>query len=163
MLKKNRYDNMAAFRGKALFKAMFSLTVEIDFLSSESSLEPSDWLIVLAPTIEPSMPTQIIFQILGRDPMKSFHPLFEPAVVGINVLDMVNTINDSNASREIDGAVNNAEAMRHRSVDGSTITTKNGIFRQSDRVRPTPVLGLCLCHARGYILPRLRGGRFRWC
>ena len=42
--------------------------------------------------------------------MKSFHPLLESAVVGINVLDMVNTINDSNASREIDGAVNNAEA-----------------------------------------------------
>jgi hypothetical protein len=44
---------------------------------------------------------------------------------------MVNTINDSNASREIDGAVNNAEAMSHRSVDGSTITTENGIFRQN--------------------------------
>jgi hypothetical protein len=74
------------------------------------------------------MPTQIIFQILGRDPMKFFHPLLESAVVGINVLDMVNSINDPNASREIDGAVNNAEAMRHRSVDGSSITTENGIF-----------------------------------
>jgi hypothetical protein len=67
--------------------------------------------------------------------MKSFHPLFKSAVVGINILDMVNASNDSNASREIDGAIDNSEALSHRPVDGSTITTENGILRQNSPQR----------------------------
>src|SRR5690606_15657109 len=67
--------------------------------------------------------------------MKSFHPLFKSAVVGINILDMVNTSNDSNSSREIDGAMGNSEAVSHRPVDGSAITTENGIFCQDSPQR----------------------------
>src|SRR5690606_9605137 len=100
----------------------------------------------------PSTPAQVIFQVFGCDPMKSFHPLFKSAVVGINILDMVNTSNDSNSSREIDGAMGNSEAMSHRPVDGSAITTENGIFCQDSpqrRLSCLPIQGIhhgrCRC------------------
>lgn len=90
---------------------------------------------MLAPTLQPSTPAQIMLQMFGRGPMKSFYPLFEPAVVSINVLDKVNASNDSNADREIDGAMGYSKAVSHRSVDGSAIAAENSIFRQNSLQR----------------------------
>lgn len=109
---------------------MSALIVEIDFLVRER-LGTQRLTSCGRPNVLAIYANQIIFQILGCDPMKSFHPLLESTIVGINVLDMVNTINDSNASREIGRTMSNSEAMSHRSIDGSTITTKNGMFRQN--------------------------------
>jgi len=47
--------------------------------------------------------------------MKSFRPLFEPAVVSVNVLNMMDTSDDSNPGGKIDGVMGDSKTAGHGS------------------------------------------------
>lgn len=85
---------------------------------------------MLTPAFQPSAPTQIIFQVLGRDPMKASHLLFESTVVCVDVLDVVNPSNNQNSGRQVDRPMGDAELVSHRPINRVTVATQNGVFRQ---------------------------------
>ena len=63
--------------------------------------------------------------------MESFHPLFEPAVVSVNVLNMIGTSDDSNPGSKIDGAMGDSKTAGHGSINSRTIAAENDIFFQN--------------------------------
>jgi len=63
--------------------------------------------------------------------MESFHPLFETAVVSVNVLSMIDTSDDSNPGSKIDGTIGDSKTASHGSMNSRTITAENDIFFQN--------------------------------
>ena len=64
-----------------------------------------------------SPPTQIAIQIPSGHSFKSLHPSLQPAVVGIDVLDMENPLLHSDASLDIHSLVGNSSILCH-SLEG---------------------------------------------
>jgi len=56
---------------------------------SSKRLKTSRWRDVLDETINHSVPAQIAFEIPRCNAMKFHHPLFESAVIGIDVLNVI--------------------------------------------------------------------------
>lgn len=59
-------------------------------------------------TINKSSPTEIISKVMRSDTVKSAHPLFEPTIVGIDVLNVVDLGDNPNACGQIDRTVGDA-------------------------------------------------------
>ena len=54
-----------------------------------------------------SSPAEIVAQIMGGYAVETAHPFLEPAIVGIDILDMIDTRDDTLTSGQIDRAVGN--------------------------------------------------------
>ena len=59
-------------------------------------------------TINKSSPTEIIGKVMRSDTVKSAHPLFEPTIVGIDVLNVVDLGDNPNACGQIDRTMGDA-------------------------------------------------------
>ncbi len=58
-------------------------------------------------------PAQIVAQEVGGDAVEAAHPFLESAIVGIDVLDMIDTSDDTLTSGQIDRPVGEAHFFRH--------------------------------------------------
>ena len=58
-------------------------------------------------------PGQIVAQVVGGDAVEAAQPFFQAAIVGIDVLDMINAGDDTLTSGQIDRAVGDAHCFRH--------------------------------------------------
>lgn len=75
-------------------------------------------------------PAQIIAQAVGSDSVEAAHPLLESAIVGIDVLDMIDTGDDTLTSGQIDRAVGDAHFFRYRRQRLFSVGAQNDIVRQ---------------------------------
>jgi hypothetical protein len=75
-------------------------------------------------------PAQIIAQVVGSDTVEAAHPLLESAIVGIDVLDMIDTGDDTLTSGQIDRAVGDAHFFRYRRQRLFSVGAQNDIVRQ---------------------------------
>jgi hypothetical protein len=67
--------------------------------------------------------------------METPHPTFEPTVIGIDVLDVVDACDDANACGQVDRAVGEVEVLRHRAVDTGAIAAEDRIGGQNGAQR----------------------------
>jgi len=72
-------------------------------------------------------PAQVIRQVLGCDTVEVGQPSFQPAIVGVDVLDMEGVVDHPNASADIDGLVSDIELLGQGDIDGATIGAQYGI------------------------------------
>lgn len=88
--------------------------------------------------IQGAKPTQIAIQILGRHAVESPYPVLEPTVVGIHILDVIDTGHRSPAGRHIDrllsdtdvycsGAVDNRQPQDSTYLCGKPVQSSGGI------------------------------------
>ena len=56
---------------------------------------------MLSECLDHATPAQIVVQVFGRHPVESSHPLFQPRMVGIRVLDMVDTAQNSDPLAQV--------------------------------------------------------------
>lgn len=106
--------------------------------AAEGGQESDERRVALAPALQPPPPAQVMLQVLGGDAMEPPHPLLEPTVVGVDVLDVVDPGDDPDTGGQVHGPMGQAER-----------TTSTGTWS-----RPVPRAWICL--------PRLRAGRSRW-
>jgi hypothetical protein len=65
--------------------------------------------------VQGTKPAQVVVQIVGGDAVKAIEPLFESAMIGIDVLDMDSAV-DAQACAEVDGIMRNARFLRKVAV-----------------------------------------------
>ena len=56
---------------------------------------------MLSECLDHATPAQIVVQVFGRHPVESSHPLFQPRMVSVRVLDMVDPGQDSDPVSEV--------------------------------------------------------------
>lgn len=79
-------------------------------------------------------PAEVRVEVFGGDATESAHPVFQPGVIGIDVLDMPGTT-DSLAGSDIDRVMFNIEFSSRRHHDRVSFGTKNDVLGQ-DRAQP---------------------------
>jgi hypothetical protein len=85
-------------------------------------------------------PTEIIGKVMSGDAVESVHPLLEPTIVGVHVLDVIHLADHPNARSQIDWAMSNAD-FTHSSTQGPTaVGAKNRIACQQRLERRADVL-----------------------
>ena len=65
--------------------------------------------------VQAAEPAQVVVQVMGGHAVKAMEPLFEAAVIRIDVLNVDGAL-DMNACAEVDGVVGNAGVLREVSV-----------------------------------------------
>ena len=70
-------------------------------------------------------PSEVIGKVLGCDAVETSHPSFEPAVVGIDVLNMEGVVHNANTRTEIDRLVGNMGLFGKDAVDDIAVGTQN--------------------------------------
>lgn len=79
------------------------------------------------PLVEPP-PTQIALQIPSGHSIESLHPSLQPAVVGIDVLNMENPFLHPDASLDIHGLVGNSGILYHSLEGFAPVGAQEGIL-----------------------------------
>ena len=75
-------------------------------------------------------PAEVVWQVFGGDAVKAKHPLLQPRVVGIDVLDMEDVLLDPDTCGEVDGFVGDVSGFGHGPIRGRSIGTKNALGRE---------------------------------
>jgi len=77
----------------------------------------------LSEAVKHSVPAKIAFEITRGYTMKSHHPLLESAVIGIDVLNMIDATDNPLACGNIDWAMNDPSVLGDQLVRCRTIGT----------------------------------------
>src|SRR5450759_1630733 len=85
---------------------------------------------MLTEMVKQAMPAQIALKIPRCDAMKSHHPLFETAVISIDVLNVVNPANHSLPCGNIHRAMDDTCMFSNHLVSCRTIGTEHHILLQ---------------------------------
>ena len=81
-------------------------------------------------TINQSSPTEIIGKVMSGDTMEPVHPLFEPTVIGVHVLNVVNLADHPNARSQIDWTMGYADFPHGSTQSLAAVGAENRITRQ---------------------------------
>ena len=92
-------------------------------------------------SLNQSSPAQIIAQVAGGHAVKAAHPLLESAIVSIDVLDMIDTGDDTLTGGQIDRAVGNPHFFGNSRQRLFSVSAQNDIGRQK-RLEHRPDAGL---------------------
>ena len=77
---------------------------------------------------EHAPPAQIILQVLGGYAVEAMHPAFEAAVVGIDVLDMEDTVDDAWAVLDVERSVGNPGGASKGGINAGTVGAQNRLL-----------------------------------
>ncbi len=72
-------------------------------------------------------PGEIIRQVFGRHAMEAIQPRLESTVIGVDVLNMVGTVNDTLALAQVDGHMSNVLYLTEGTIDGIAVADQHGI------------------------------------
>ena len=72
-------------------------------------------------------PSQIVFQVLGGDPVKAAHPALKAAVVSIDVLDVKYPADNPHATPDIDGAMGDTGRSGKDGIDAGAVCTEDRV------------------------------------
>ena len=90
-------------------------------------------------SVHAAEPAQVVVQVVGGEAVKAMEPLFEAAVIGIDVLDVDGTL-DMDACADVDGVVGNAGVLRKIAVGPIAVAHQQRI-RGQDRLQYAAQLG----------------------
>ena len=68
-----------------------------------------------------SVPAEVVGEVFGGYAVELCDPFFESAVIGIDVLDVINAADHALACGKIDGAMGNMSLFGNGSIDGCAI------------------------------------------
>lgn len=91
-------------------------------------------------SLNQASPAKIVAQVAGGNAVKTAHPFLQSTVVGIDVLDMIDTRNDTLAGCQIDGAVGDVHLFGDGCQRLCPIGALNDISRQERLEHRTDVL-----------------------
>ena len=77
--------------------------------------------------LQASTPSEVTGKVLGCDAVETSHPSFEPAVVGIDVLNMEGVVHYANAVTQVDGLVDDMGLLGKGAVDGVAVGAQHGV------------------------------------
>ena len=73
-------------------------------------------------------PSQIVFQVLGGDPVKAAHPALKAAVVSIDVLDVKDAIEDAWAMLNVKRPVGDSGGTGEGGINAGAVGAQNGFL-----------------------------------
>jgi len=90
--------------------------------------------------LDKSSPAEIVGKVMCGDAVETAHPFLESAIVGIDVLNMVNPGNNTNTSGQVNRTMSDADFPCGGSQSLAAIRAENGILRQNGLEGCTDVL-----------------------
>lgn len=91
--------------------------------TSDGFLQAVHRLDAVAVAFQHASPAEITDEVVGGDTVKACHPVLEPAVIGIDVLDMESALTDSAPRFGMHHLMGDATALRKGGVDGGPVRT----------------------------------------
>ena len=79
--------------------------------------------------LDHAAPTEIAFEILGRDAIEGTHPAFQPAGVGADVLNVLDALDDMLAVRGDHGLVLDADLLGETPIGLGAVGDEQGVGR----------------------------------
>ena len=88
--------------------------------------QANQWVDLSFVAIKQAPPAQIVRQVFGGHTMKRNHPVFEPAIIGVHVLNVESAINPAFLTW-VDRSMSNALCLGKVGIDTCAVGSKNRV------------------------------------